>query len=249
MSHFYIWGSQGKMGRSIQAEAVARKKPYKILEQKDIYPHSPTLKSKLVPNTLLLDVSLPEGTEALAHALLSLLSDSGSPAITLLVGSTGHSPRQLDVLKLLSQKAAVVICPNFSRGIFIFQQMLQAETSLGIPVSKLLKLLGFEFGLLDVHHKTKKDIPSGTALLLAKTVGMDLDSISSIRIGHVVGDHELYLSGESETLQIKHTAHSRQLFAHGALWAVNQLQENPLSFGLYDMSHIVSCSLELENQA
>src|SRR5690606_13485135 len=89
----------------------------------------------------------------------------------------------------------------------------------------------FQAAIVETHHSAKKDAPSGTALGLAeamRSAGIDLPGhrIVSVRVGHVVGEHIIRLESAHESVEIVHRAHSRDLFAAGALeagaWLISQ---------------------------
>ena len=147
-----------------------------------------------------------------------------------ITGTTGLSVVQRAQLGAAAKKIPVFAAPNFSRGVAML--MLLAEEA-------ARRLPGYDAAIVEAHHSGKKDAPSGTALRLAQAVreGRGGDAAvptSSLRLGDVVGDHELLLAGPFETLKLSHHAESRDVFARGALeaalWAV---KKKP---GLYDMA-------------
>jgi 4-hydroxy-tetrahydrodipicolinate reductase len=115
--------------------------------------------------------------------------------------------------------------------------------ALGILLRAACALLGdFEVGLSETHHSRKKDAPSGTALRLARII-MDsrrgsAPAVVSQRLGDVVGDHTVTFAGPFERLELTHRAHSRDVFAEGALRAA--LWVAGRKPGLYDMPHLFS---------
>ncbi|MEN9530485.1 MAG: hypothetical protein RI932_2358, partial [Pseudomonadota bacterium] len=100
--------------------------------------------------------------------------------------------------------------------------------------------LGFDLALWESHHTLKKDAPSGTAKTLAHAASVPHDRISSTRVGAVVGEHTLFLSQGAEELRISHMAHSRRLFADGAVDLCDRLFENSLDNKLYTMSQALN---------
>ena len=114
-----------------------------------------------------------------------------------------------------------------------------------------------EIEIIEKHHNRKLDAPSGTALMLADAVKTvrpaaynnlgrsghgkrtpDEIGIHAIRMGNIVGDHEVIIGTNNQTITLKHEAHNRALFAEGALAAAEFLTKQ--SAGLYDMKSIVS---------
>jgi 4-hydroxy-tetrahydrodipicolinate reductase len=104
--------------------------------------------------------------------------------------------------------------------------------------------LGLEFNveIIETHHKTKKDAPSGTAKTLAnilrkvRNASADIP-IQSIREGDVVGEHTVFFSGPDERLEMTHRAASRKIFARGALRAAKWIMGKPP--GLYSMQDVL----------
>ncbi len=81
----------------------------------------------------------------------------------------------------------------------------------------------------EIHHRFKKDKPSGTALMIKNALNKDIN-ISSLRLGNVVGEHSVYFGGLGESLRITHSATSRRTFAEGVLKAVEFVQTNKKDF-------------------
>jgi 4-hydroxy-tetrahydrodipicolinate reductase len=94
--------------------------------------------------------------------------------------------------------------------------------------------------IIEAHHKAKKDAPSGTAKKLAEVVKAVTKKelpIHSIRLGDIFGDHTVVFCGNSERIEVKHQAHSRDLFAVGALKAIKWIAGKPA--GLYTMQDVL----------
>jgi 4-hydroxy-tetrahydrodipicolinate reductase len=118
--------------------------------------------------------------------------------------------------------------------------MMQAKTTCGKTVADLARQLGFDLALWESHHTLKKDAPSGTAKTLAKAAGVPNDRIASTRVGAVVGEHTLFLSQGAEELRFSHTAHSRKLFADGAVNFCERLFKQSLSKRMYTMAEALN---------
>lgn len=112
-----------------------------------------------------------------------------------------------------------------------------------------------QFAIHEVHHTGKLDAPSGTALSWGdwlvdgqNSVKLGDITITSDRVGEVVGDHQLTISNGDETISLQHQAHDRRLFARGALWAAQQLvtacQANTASQGLIDFHTLIDDHLK-----
>lgn len=168
------------------------------------------------------------------------------------IGSTGFSAEQMQELKKLSGQFPCVCAPNMSLGVNALFKLVQEAAA-------ILKD-GFDAEVLEIHHRHKKDAPSGTAArlaqILAETYGWDLAQagvyqrrgfigerkkqeigIQTLRAGDVVGEHLVLFAGTGERLELIHRAQSRDCFAQGALYAAQWLQgrEN----GLYDMQDVL----------
>ena len=169
-----------------------------------------------------IDFTTPESCVKFAAAC-------GRAKVPFVTGTTGLSVVQRAQVAAAARKTAVFMAPNFSRGVTMLLH-LASEAARRLPE--------YDAAIIETHHKTKKDAPSGTALRLAVAVseGRRSDAAvptASVRIGGVVGDHSLTLAGPFERLTLSHTAESRDAFALGALeaalWAA---RKRP---GLYDM--------------
>ncbi|NBO37318.1 hypothetical protein EBU99_01910 [bacterium] len=238
MNSILLVGSSGRLGREISLaaqshdlniQAVSREVSKKIHEVV-LSPISEDRKKKI-----LIDVSLPEGTETIAD---QIIENNAIPEqlSALVIGTTGHSEAQKNKLIKVSKLIPVVISSNFSRGIYLFEELLCAKTSSGASVADLARQLGFDLAVWESHHSMKKDAPSGTAKTLAAAAGVASERISSTRVGAVVGEHSLMFSQGAEELRITHTAHARRLFADGALDLCERIFKSQLKNKLYSMT-------------
>jgi 4-hydroxy-tetrahydrodipicolinate reductase len=150
----------------------------------------------------------------------------------LVIGTTGHSQQQRKTIEETARSVPIVLASNFSVGVNVLFWLTQ----------KAAELLGSDFNLeiVETHHKTKKDAPSGTAKTLGeilKAVRSREIPIQSIREGDVVGEHMVIFGGPGERLELTHRAANREIFGIGALraakWVVHQAP------GLYSMQHVV----------
>lgn len=163
------------------------------------------------PADALVDFTAPE--VAARHLLMAL--DRGLHAV---VGTTGLRE---DVLREADRRArkrglAAVVVPNFSLGaLLLFRLAREAARVLG------------RAELVELHHASKVDAPSGTALrladLVARTQGVDAIPIHSVRLPGFVAHHELIFGSDGETLTIRHDTVSRDAFAPGVLLALRRL--------------------------
>jgi len=150
----------------------------------------------------------------------------------LVLGTTGLNDTQLKKIEEVSHAVPVVFSPNMSVGVNVLFAILP----------EIAKRLGPDYSIeiVEAHHKTKKDAPSGTAKkfgqVLADTTGKEIP-IHAVRLGDIVGDHTIIFCGNSERIEIKHQAHSRDLFALGALKAAKWVFNKPA--GLYSMQDVL----------
>jgi len=172
--------------------------------------------------------------------------------VALVVGTTGFSPQARADLQVRAREAPIVLAPNMSVGVnVLFRLAGEAARALG-P--------GYEVEIAEMHHRGKKDAPSGTAVRLAEeaagALGLDPRAafvyerhggvgerkpgtigLSALRGGDVVGDHTVYFLADGERLELTHRATSRDNFARGAIRAARWGAGRPA--GLYDMQDVL----------
>ncbi len=190
---------------------------------------------------VVIDFTLPDGTESLLEAALK----TPKP---LVIGTTGLSKHQLNLLDEVARNMPVLYATNMSLGVAILNK-------LAALASKALS--DFDAEIVEQHHRYKKDAPSGTALTLAEHVakarGLDLDNVRvsgrdgnigertkdeiavmALRGGDIVGRHTAGFYNDGEFIELNHTATSRDTFAKGAIKAAKWLkaQDN----GLYNIT-------------
>lgn len=178
------------------------------------------------PFSVIVDFSSDAGTKLAAERAIE-------SKCALLVGTTGLSETTHAFLKGASREVAVLIAPNTSIGIVVMRSLVQDAG----------RLLGSDFKVTieEVHHTKKLDQPSGTALVLAEAVTrgrgepLDRSQIHSIRLGDVIGDHEVTFTSENEVVTLRHHAKKRDLFAVGALRLAHWIAQQPRGmYGLDD---------------
>lgn len=208
-------GATGRLGRAFEALTV-KNSTHSIIGR--IHSTNKELiKEFLLKADIILDVS---SSDAL-NFYLPLVIDAKKPLVT---GVTGYSLQQQNSLKNASKLIPILHMPNFSEGISIVKALLKS-----LPVGN--------YSITDIHHKEKKDRPSGTALDLAKHLP-STPKIDSIREGTAIGEHTITLTLDEEEIMISHKAYDRQLFAKGALKACCflYLKEPGLYTSYYDQS-------------
>jgi 4-hydroxy-tetrahydrodipicolinate reductase len=152
----------------------------------------------------------------------------------LVVGTTGHSQEQRAIIEDTARSVAIVFASNFSIGVNVLFWLTRNAA----------ELLGGDFDaeIVETHHKTKKDAPSGTAKTLAQVLKAAKKTqseipIQSVREGDVVGEHTVIFRGPGERLELTHRAASREIFARGALRAAKWIINQPP--GLYSMQDVL----------
>lgn len=197
------------------------------------------------PFDVVIDFTFPEvslHTARFAHR-------AGKPAV---IGTTGFSAEQRETIAGLSAEFPCVCAPNMSIGV---NTLFKAVRDVALTLRE-----GFDVEIMEIHHRYKKDAPSGTALQLARIIadayGRDLEQtgvyqrkgftgerksdeigIQALRAGDVVGEHLVLFGGRGERLELVHRAQSRDCFAQGALYAARWVMDKPN--GLYDMQDVL----------
>ncbi|PKZ28756.1 4-hydroxy-tetrahydrodipicolinate reductase [Campylobacter ureolyticus] len=233
-----IYGSSGRMGKMIQ-ECLKEYENAKVAALFD--KNSSNLEIFFKSSDVIIDFSMPEGTKV----LLEFAKKNPKP---LCIGTTGLSKDELNLMKEISKNMPILYATNMSLGVAVLNK-------LAFLASKALS--EFDAEILEMHHRYKKDAPSGTALTLAENVAiarnLNLDkvrvsgrdgiigqrskdeiAVMSLRGGDIVGRHTAGFYGNGEFIELNHTATSRATFANGAIKAAIWLssQKN----GLYDIN-------------
>lgn len=182
------------------------------------------------------------------HTAVSALLDFAiSRNLPVVIATTGFTPEELDLIQTAAQKIPVFRSANMSLGVAVLCKLAK-EAARAFPDA--------DIEIVETHHNRKLDAPSGTALMLADAVqevrpesevlcgrsGQHKREkkeigIQSLRMGNVVGIHEIHIATGTQTLTLKHEAHDRALFAEGAMEAARFLLGK--SAGLYDMKSLL----------
>ena len=211
-------GSTGKMGQAI--EALVKSRPQMEVTARSHTKHSPWSWNPEVIHGVI-DFSLPP----LFRETSLWCEKHKKPLVS---GTTGLTEWEFQELKRMSSVIPLFYGENMSWGIW----------QMGLWISSLKGALP-EAVLKDIHHKNKKDSPSGTALRLKKLFPKpfkDKLKIVSVREGEEFGTHKVELKTPWETLILEHNALSREVFAEGALKALEWLIQKPP--GLYGPEHL-----------
>lgn len=173
--------------------------------------------------------------------------------VKMIIGTTGFSAEQKQVIEAAAENVAIVFAPNMSVGVTLLINLVQSA-------AKVLSE-GYDIEIIEAHHRHKVDAPSGTALRLgeaaASALGRDLAEcavygregvtgerdpstigFATVRGGDVVGDHTVLFAGIGERVELTHKASSRATFALGALRAAKFLADK--NSGLFDMQDVLN---------
>ncbi|MGD0671284.1 MAG: 4-hydroxy-tetrahydrodipicolinate reductase [Candidatus Binatus sp.] len=196
------------------------------------------------PDTVTLDFT----TAAASMEHLEAASKAGA---AIVIGSTGFTPEMEKRARELAGKTRTVIAPNMSIGVNVLAKIV-AEVAAILP--------DFDAEIIEIHHRTKIDAPSGTALSLGKAIasarGVDFATnavfgregntgvrpagkiaVLAIRAGDAIGDHTVIFGGDGERLELIHRAQSRDSLARGAIRAAGWLIDRKP--GLYTMRDVL----------
>ncbi|MFH1822114.1 MAG: 4-hydroxy-tetrahydrodipicolinate reductase [Patescibacteria group bacterium] len=199
----------------------------------------------LLEKDVLIDFTTPEAT-------LDNLYGAQGKDISIVIGTTGITGDMLREARSLVKQTRCVMAPNMSIGVNVMFKIAE----------EIAKILGdgYDIEILEIHHRLKKDAPSGTAMklarILAEATGRDLEKvgvyerkgmigertadeigIQTWRAGDITGEHTVMFGGIGERLELIHRAHNRDNFAKGAVRAALWIVKQPK--GLYDMQDVL----------
>lgn len=237
-----ILGAAGRMGHML-CDLVDKSEELELVAKCDVREDYPR--------------TWPAGTEAIIdftfhEAVPANIAKAAEEGIVYVLGTTGLTDEEYKSVDAAAKKIPVVQSGNYSLGVNLL---------LGL-VAKAAKVLGIEYDceVVEMHHRNKKDSPSGTALMLAKAAaqgrGQNFDDVAvfgregmvgerpqgeiavhAVRGGSVIGDHTVMFAGDVERIEITHKAQTREAFAAGALraalWAAGKAP------GIYTMRDVL----------
>lgn len=241
MTRIAINGSKGKMGQAL-IEAINSS------SQSDFgagFDKGDNLIDSISNFEVLIDFSRPE-------ASLNALAVCKEAGKAMVIGTTGFTDSELELIGQASKEIPIVFAPNMSVGVNLTLKILETSAKVIGPDSSI--------EIIEAHHRYKVDSPSGTALkmgeVIANALGRDLSEcavygregieeprdintigFSSIRGGDVVGEHTVAFFMDGERVEITHKASSRMIYANGAVRAANWLSDK--SNGLYSMQDVL----------
>ena len=249
-----ITGCLGRMGKQLIKSAI-KKNSIKIVSLTE---------SKKIDKKI--NKILPQTNTENAFRNTSVIIDFTTPKCTLevlkiaykikkkvVIGTTGFSARQEKLIKKYAKKIPILKAGNMSLGINLLMYLVEISA----------KSLGENYlsKIYEVHHKHKKDHPSGTALMLGKGIAIGKNknfqkiigkiflnkkvfpygkkvNFNSQRKGEIIGKHQVFFSNGKETISLNHEAFDRSLYSEGALTAAQWL--NKQKPGLYSMRNILN---------
>ena len=250
-----VCGALGRMGRRIIELSLQDREVEVVggVEHPDCIPSldlgealgKEELKGK--PLTSRLEEVLPYGdvviefsgnpTAAVGHAKLTALEKKAS-----VIGTTGFTDKEIEEIKELSKEVPILLSPNMSLGVNLLFKLVEIAAS-------VLKDKNFDAEIMEIHHRFKKDAPSGTAVKLARILSETLGrkkivhgreghaprsddeiGVMALRGGDVVGDHTVFFLGFGERLELTHRASSRDTFAKGAIEAAKWIKGREAGF-------------------
>ena len=264
MTRIAITGAAGRMGRSLieachntpdLSLTVAVERPGSPFLWKDagelagIGANQVEITSDLAEQAdrfdVLIDFTRPEVT-------LQNLEVCHKAGKRMVIGTTGFTPEQREILAKTGKDIALVVAPNMSVGVNLCFKLLETAA----------RVLGDEVDIeiVEAHHRHKVDAPSGTALrmgeVVAKALGRNLEDcavygregntgerdrktigFATVRAGDIVGDHTVMFAGIGERVEITHKASSRMTFANGAMRAAGWVMGRDK--GLFDMQDVL----------
>ena len=251
-----ITGCMGRMGQQLIKSSRKNKKfNLKVLTEnrvinKKIYGIKPEFNSEDAFNKteIIIDFTIPKCT-------LEILKIASKLKKKVIIGTTGFNKNQEKQIRKYSKKIPILKAGNMSLGVNLLMYLTEI-TSKSLSNNYLYKVL-------EVHHKHKKDYPSGTALMLGKGIANGKNknlhnligkkflnkksfpygkkiNFNSIRKNEIIGEHEVKFSSGKEIITLNHEAFDRALYSDGALTAAEWLLKK--KSGLYSMRDLLKFS-------
>ena len=249
-----ITGCMGRMGKQLVKSSV-NNSDFKLVSLTENFKVNKRV-NKILPqlnslnsfknSNVIIDFTVPKCT----MQVLQIASELNKRVV---IGTTGFTKKQEDMIKSFSNKIPILKAGNMSLGINLLMYLTEiASRSLGE---------NFLSKVFEIHHKYKKDHPSGTALMLGKGIALGKKknlkqmigkkylnkksfpygkkiNFNSIRKGEIIGEHEVKFSSGKEIITLNHEAFDRALYSEGALIAAKWLiKKKP---GLYSMRDLLN---------
>ncbi len=241
-----IYGIAGRMGAEVKRLAEEGVRGAELHAGVDRggndsgFPHFETLEQVPAGADCIIDFSHHS-------AVKPLLTYAIKHKIPVVLCTTGHTDKEQAMIKEAAKSTAIFHSANMSMGVALLAELAKKATAV-YPDANI--------EIVETHHNRKLDAPSGTALMIAKAIQSvrkaatfalgrsgqgkrtpEEIGIHAIRMGNIVGTHEVLIGTDSETITLKHEAHSRSLFADGAMAAAEFICDKPA--GLYNMNDMI----------
>ena len=249
-----ITGCMGRMGQQL-IKSATKDKSIKLvtltenkLIKKKIFGIKPELNNEksLGKANVIIDFTIPKCTFEVLKIATKLKKK-------VVIGTTGFTKKEEELIKMFSRKIPILKAGNMSLGINLLMYLTEIASA-SLSNNYLSKVF-------EVHHKHKKDYPSGTALMLGKGIatGKNKDfykmmgkkylnkkkfpygnkiNFNSIRKGEIIGEHEVTFSSGKEIITLNHEAFDRALYSEGAITAAKWLKNKKP--GLYSMRSLLN---------
>lgn len=251
MTNIILSGANGKMGKVITAMAAENDDlnivcGFDVNTDSNEFPVYSNPEEYTGEADVIIDFSHPSAFENLTEYALKR-------KFPIIMCTTGLSSVQIKKLEEMSKEIPVFFSANMSLGINLLIQLAKKATEI---------LNGFDIEIVERHHNQKIDAPSGTALAIADAINESMNAdaeyvydrhskrckrskneigIHAVRGGTIVGDHSVIFAGKDEVIELNHHAHSKEVFASGALAAARFM--NGKSAGFYNMTDLVNSSM------
>lgn len=190
---------------------------------------------------IIVDFSTPKSTLTNAEIISKM-------KVNMVIGTTGFSDIDIKRIETLAHNnnVGIIYSPNITPGVNVLMVLTKIASVL---------LDNYDFQISEIHHKNKKDIPSGTAVKIVDEITSGLlysgkgmpeagIPINSVRAGGVVGKHEVLIAGENDRIIISHESFSRKVFALGAIQAIKFMNGKT---GFYEMRDVLSLAKVIED--
>ena len=240
---YMICGACGHMGR-VLTQLILERLPDTDIIPVDAHPDCADVYRSPADYAGKVDCVIDFSHHSATKAVTEYCAETCTP---LVLGTTGQTAEEHAMILAASEHAPLFFAGNFSVGIAVLCRIARQAVA-AFPDA--------DIEIVETHHNRKLDVPSGTALALARAVqsqrpdsvlrvGRHEDGkrqkneidIHSLRMGSIVGRHEIHICTETQTLTLTHEAHDRKLFAEGALEAAAFLVGKPA--GLYGMEDLL----------
>ena len=249
-----ITGCMGRMGQQLIKSANKDKsiKLVSLTENRTVNKKFGTIKPELNSEkafskyNIIIDFTVPKCT-------LEVLKIASKLKRRMIIGTTGFTKKEENLIKKFSKKIPIIKAGNMSMGVNLLMYLTEIASN-SLSNNYLSKIF-------EVHHKHKKDYPSGTALMLGRGIADGKNknfysllgkkflnkksfnygkkiNFNSIRKGEIIGEHEVAFSSGKEIIKLNHEAFDRALYSDGALTAAKWLVSK--SIGLYSMRDLLN---------